>query len=284
VDPDERGGQSGPRRAIASAQDERVLNERRRYRDRPFDAQPQPSASLADLDVEGFRRHYLPAAIAPDVLEANDGILEQRLAATKMIANEADPTPTVLGVLVCGRDPLAHLPGAYIQFLRIAGSELGDPIVDEQRIAGTVAEVLRRLDDKLVSDNSVAVDYTSGPIETRRAHYPAVALQQLTRNAVLHRSYESTNAPVRVYWFDDRIEIASPGGPFGEVMVQNFGLPHLADYRNPNLAEALRVLGFVQKFGSGIAIARRALRENGNPELEFRVRPENMLVVVRAKT
>jgi ATP-dependent DNA helicase RecG len=40
----------GPRRGVASAQDERILNEKRRHRDRPFDVQPVPSALLADLD------------------------------------------------------------------------------------------------------------------------------------------------------------------------------------------------------------------------------------------
>ncbi len=42
--------------------------------------------------------------------------------------------------------------------------------------------------------------------------YPLVALQQLVRNAVMHRAYEITNAPVRVTWFRDRVEIQSPGG------------------------------------------------------------------------
>ncbi len=102
------------------------------------------------------------------MLEANDRTLEQRLAAMKMIAAENNPTPTVLGVLVCGRDPLAHLPGAYVQFLMIAGSELRDPIADEQRIGGTVAEALRRLEDKLITHNRVSIDYTSG--QSRVAH------------------------------------------------------------------------------------------------------------------
>ena len=62
-------------------------------------------------------------------------------------------------------------------------------------------------------------------------------------------------------WYDDRIEITNPGGPFGIVSAANFGKPGVADYRNPNLAEALKVLGFVQKFGAGIATARRALAE-----------------------
>ncbi|QVL48378.1 MAG: ATP-binding protein [Thiocapsa sp.] len=36
----------GPRRGLASAQDERILNERRRHRDRPFDVQAVPSATI----------------------------------------------------------------------------------------------------------------------------------------------------------------------------------------------------------------------------------------------
>src|SRR5579862_5870728 len=60
----------GPRRAIASAQDERILNEKRRHQDRPMDVQPMPSASVADLDRRLFDDVYLPAAFARDVLDA----------------------------------------------------------------------------------------------------------------------------------------------------------------------------------------------------------------------
>ncbi len=103
------------------------------------------------------------------------------------------------------------------------------------------------------------------------------ALQQLVRNAVMHRTYESTNAPVHVYWFDDRIEIVSPGGPYGIVTRETFGKVGLVDYRNPNLAEALRVLGFVQRFGFGIPTARRELERNGNSPLAFDVSANSVL-------
>lgn len=35
---------------LASAQDERILNERRRYRDRPLHIQPVRGATVEDLD------------------------------------------------------------------------------------------------------------------------------------------------------------------------------------------------------------------------------------------
>ncbi len=260
---------TGPRRAIASAQDERILNEKRRYGDHPFDIQPVSIAALSDLNRRIFEDEYLPSSVAPDVLASNDRTYEERLASAKMVASASDPQPTVLGLLVLGISARDFLPGAYIQFLRIAGAELADPIADEQEIDGPVTEVLRRVDEKMASHNRVAVEFTSGPVETRRPTYPLVALQQLVRNAVLHRTYEATNAPVRVYWYDDRIEITNPGGPFGAVTQANFGVPGVTDYRNPNLAAALRVTGFVQHFGAGIPIARRALDENRNPQLEF---------------
>ena len=98
----------------------------------------------------------------------------------------------------------------------------------------------------------------------------------------MHRSYEGTNAPVRVYWFNDRIEISNPGGPFGSVTIENFGQPGINDYRNPMIASMLKILGFVQRFGFGIAETRRALNENGNPPVEFEVHPANVLAIVRA--
>ena len=271
----------GPRRGIASAQDERILNEKRRFRDRPFDVQPVSAAMVADLDQVRFSTEYLPAAVAPDILEANDRSVNQQLAATKMVISADQPAPTVLGLLVIGKATRSFLAGAYVQFLRIEGTELDQPIMDEELIDGTVSDVVRRLDEKLAAHNRTRVDFTSGPREQRTPLFPPVALQQLTRNAILHRRYEGTNAPVRVYWYDDRIEIISPGGPYGEVTPENFGTPGLTDYRNPNLAEAMRVLGYVQKFGGGIVAARNALKRNGNPPLEFRVDQNHVVATVR---
>lgn len=265
----------GPRRGLASAQDERILNERRRYRDLPFDAQPLPDATLDDLDLLRFEQEYLPSAVASDVLAANERSREQRLAATKMIA-ERGPHPTVLGMLVIGKSATSWLPGAYTQFLRIAGGDLTAPVEDEAAIYGTVADQIRRLEEKLETHNRRRVRFTDVDLESRAEIYPVDALRQLTRNAFMHRSYEATNAPVRVYWFDDRLEIHNPGGPFGCVTPDNFGQPGITDYRNPNLAEALRALGFVQRFGAGIAIARKAL----GPRLRFEVQPGFVAAIV----
>jgi len=266
----------GPRRGLATAQDERILNEKRRHRDRPYDVQPVNEAVMGELDRLRFEQEYLPSLVARDVLEANERSYEQKLAATKMVLSDTEPTPTVLGLLVIGKSPADWIAGAYIQFLRLAGDDLTAPVADEEAIYGTVADQIRRLEEKLAAHNTRSVRFSDVAAEARKEAYPLDALRQLVRNAQMHRSYEATHTPVRVYWFDDRIEIHNPGGPFGSVTPENFGQPGITDYRNPNLAEALRALGYVQRFGAGIAIARKQLGQR----LRFEVGPGVVAAIV----
>lgn len=275
---------TGPRRDIASAQDERILNEKRRHRDLPFDLQPVSFANLADLNRTTFESEYLPSAVAADVLAANQRTYEERLAASRMIESTDNATPTVLGCIVLSARARDLVSCDYVQFLRIDGTNLADPIKDEEVIDGPLAQMLRRLDDKLEAHIQTAVDIKTGSVEQRSPDYPLAALQQLARNALMHRTYEATNAPVRVTWFNDRIEITNPGGPYGIVTRQNFGKPGYTDYRNPNLAEAMRVLGFVQRFGVGIQTAQRELMANGNPPAVFDPEDTLVFVTVRRKT
>jgi ATP-dependent DNA helicase RecG len=272
----------GPRRGIATAEEERRLTQKRRSQDLPYDLHPLASASVADLDLELFSRVYLPATLPPDVLEDNDRSLEQQLMSLRFTSNQAPYRPTVVGLLIAGKSPADFIPGAYVQFLRIDGRELTDPVKDQHELHGPVLDVLRRLDDLLEVSISTAVDITSESTEIRSADYPLVALQQLVRNAIMHRDYQTTTAPVRITWFNDRIEIQNPSGPFGQVTCENFGQPGITDYRNPHVAEAMKNLGYVQRFGIGIQTVRKALSNNGNPEPQFVVEPNHVLVVVRS--
>ena len=273
----------GPTTRPASAADERRLLEKRRSHNIPFDISPAPMATVADLDLALFLRVYLPAAVAPDVVVQNERTLEQQLASLRLLS--LDGTPTILGVLAVGKDPRGFVPGSYIQFVRIEGTEITDAIIrDQKEIAGPLPDLLRRLDEVIEAHISVESDFTSQPTEVQRPDYPVVALQQIVRNAILHRTYEGTNAPVRMTWFTDRIEVLSPGGPYGQVTPESFGRPGVTDYRNPHIAEAMKVLGYAQRFGFGIAIARQELAKNGNPPIAFTVTDTHVLAVLRRRS
>jgi ATP-dependent DNA helicase RecG len=272
---------SGPRRGIANPEDERRLNEKRRYRDLPADIRPIESATIDALDELLFRRSYLPFAVSREVLVQNNRTFEHQLVAAKFAHPGPPICPTLLGFLVIGKSPMDWIPGAYVQFLRVDGTQLGDPVKDSREVGGPLIDLFSELEDLLRANIQTSVDFTSGALELRKADYPLVALQQIVRNAILHRSYENTNAPVRLYWFSDRVEVQSPGGPYGQVTKENFGQPGAYDYRNPNLAAAMKELGYVQRFGFGIATARQELAKNGSPPLEFQVEASHVAAIIR---
>jgi ATP-dependent DNA helicase RecG len=272
---------SGPRRGIANPDDERRLSEKRRSRDLPADVRPIESARLDALDELLFRRTYLPSAVSIEVLDQNQRSLEHQYIALKFAHPGPPLCPTLIGVLAVGKAPTDWFPGAYVQFVRIEGQAIGDPIKDSREVRGPLPDLLSELDDLLKANIQTSVDFTSGPVEVRKPDYPLVALQQIARNAILHRSYKNTYAPVRLNWFDDRVEIQNPGGPFGQVTKQNFGHPGAYDYRNPNLAGVMKELGYVQRFGFGIVTARNELAKNGNSGIEFQVEDSHVAAIIR---
>ena len=82
------------------------------------------------------------------------------------------------------------------------------------------------------------------------------------------RDYRSTG-PTMFYQYADRIELLNSGGLYGRVNRENF--PDENDYRNPIIADAMRTLGYVNRFGRGIGRVHIELEENGNGEPLFDV-------------
>ncbi|MCC6782787.1 MAG: putative DNA binding domain-containing protein [Planctomycetes bacterium] len=259
----------GPTVRLASPEEEQRLAERRRSRDLPFDSRPAEGASLDDLDLDHVRSHYLPQAIAIDVLEGNRRSLPQQLRSLRLAIGDQ---PTHGAIIAFGKDPRAFVPGAWVQFVRFDGKAVTDPISSRHELGGRLGDIAGKLDELLSINIATATTVAGSRQELRRPDYPLEALRQLTRNALIHRSYEGTHAPVRVYWYSDRVEIQNPGGLYGQVTNANFG-SGVTDYRNPLIAELMVNLGYAQRFGLGIPLALEALSANGNPPPEFRFEP-----------
>ncbi|MCA9108482.1 MAG: putative DNA binding domain-containing protein [Planctomycetaceae bacterium] len=272
----------GPRRAIATREEEQRLSEKRRSLDLPFDHQSVSGATPDDLDLELFTRVYLPAALPADVISENNRTMEQQLASLHFLS--PDGTPNVAGILTLGKDPRSWIPAAYVQFVRFDGKELTDPILHQDELSGPLPDLLDQLDRLMKSQIAVSILIEESGADIKVPDYPLTALTQISRNAVLHRNYESSNAPIRIYWFNDRVEIHSPGGPYGQVTPENFSTPGVTDYRNPLLAEAMKTLGHVQRFGYGFPSARKSLIDNGNPELETLAEATAVLVILRSRS
>ena len=99
----------GPTVRAASREEEQRLSERQRAGDLPFDRRPAPGASVEDLDLEYFESHYLPQAVAQEVLDDNRRSLDQRLQSLRLLVGEGPTWGALLGL---GEDPQGWIPGA----------------------------------------------------------------------------------------------------------------------------------------------------------------------------
>ncbi|MBN1673418.1 MAG: putative DNA binding domain-containing protein [Kiritimatiellae bacterium] len=269
----------GPSRRSANQQEERILTERRAAVQKTFDARPCQGCTIDDLVLDLFLVTYLPAAVARDVIEENRRNVKEQMASLRFYDLSGD-CPTNAGALLFAKEPLRWIPGAYVQFVRWAGATMADDPVDEKRFSGDLLTVLREIQAFLSLPSQAYPVADSALRERTETDYPSIAIRELLWNAVMHRSYES-NAPVRFYWYDDRIDIQNPGGLYGMASPENF--PKQTDYRNPVIAEAMATLGYVNAFGRGVIRAQDSLQKNGNPRAEFTFEMSHVLATIRRK-
>ena len=113
----------------------------------------------------------------------------------------------------------------------------------------------------------VRYEMTGTPQRREIPQIPYDALREAVINAVTHRDYFQKGANVMIEMFDDRIEISNPGGLVKGLPPEEFGRRSLL--RNPNIANLLHEIKYIEKMGSGIPKMRRLMDEAGLAPVEF---------------
>lgn len=270
----------GPSARLATQEEERRLTERRVDRAKTWDLQACLGSSLDDLALDLFRLSYLPQAVSPEVIEENGRTFDEQLGSLRFY-HKPLAAPTNGAVLLFGKDPETFVPGAYVQYVRYDGEGPASDVLSERRFDGDLLQIMRGL-DQLARDIAGARPLRQPNLaDTTVQDYPEVALHELLMNAIVHRNYDNSTTPVSLNHYSDRIEIQNPGSLFGDLTRGQF--PNGVSYRNPVLAEAAKTLGFVNRFGRGVAVAQRALERNGSPPLEYVVGDNHMLMIVKKR-
>lgn len=258
----------GPRRDIATIDEERILTEKRVSNMATFDALPCYRANLKDVDLDFIKNEYIPEAVSEKALTADTRTIEELLSSLALY-DMTHRCPTNACIVLFGKNPLQFLPGAYVQYVFFDGQDRGAEIKAENSFKEGLAMMIPKLeafiDYGIVQSRPVAVSTFR---ERTQSNYPAEALRELILNACMHRDYQS-NMPTRFYEYKAHIEITNPGGLYGKARPENF--PNINDYRNPIIAQALKVLGYVNMFNRGIRRVQDIMRNNGSREPIFDV-------------
>ena len=260
----------GPRKALANNDDIHILEEKRLHSATRFEIMPCVDSSLSDLNLDLFRNIYLPRAIQAEVIDEDSRPIEEQLAALRFYDRQ-HKLPTNLGMLLFGKHPEMFIPSAYIQYVKFGGGDNGSDILAEHAYKGPLLQSIDEINSfvkvGIAAPRPVKV---SALQEETVSMYPDWAVRESLLNAIIHRDYQIGNAPVKFYDYNNiRIEISNPGGLFGQANPDNF--PYVNDYRNPLLAEAMKVMGYVNKYNRGIAKVKTEMENNGNPAPLFDV-------------
>ena len=145
-----------------------------------------------------------------------------------------DETLNLAGLILFGRDPQRHRPAFVVKAVSFVGNDpAGVKYRDSEDIGGclrdmhsrTMSFITRNL-RRLQGDKDFN---TEGDLEI-----PAVAIEELVVNMLLHRDY-FISAPWRVMIFDDRVELISPGALPNNLTIENIR-NGVSVIRNPLIA------------------------------------------------
>ncbi|MBO7463351.1 MAG: putative DNA binding domain-containing protein [Bacteroidales bacterium] len=160
---------------------------------------------------------------------------------------------TLGGLLFFGKKPQKYRPAFCVKAVSFFGNELaGTQYRDSQEITGTVPkmfdEVMYFFNRNLHHTQQGQNFNKDGILEISET-----ALQELVQNALTHRDY-SINAPIRVFIFDNRIEIISPGCLPNSLTIENIKMGN-AVVRNNLIVSYSSKLMLYKGLGSGIVRA-----------------------------
>jgi ATP-dependent DNA helicase RecG len=172
--------------------------------------------------------------------------------------NERD-YPTVACILFFGREPQQFIPHAHIVAVRIPGTDFSAPPSDNKLIQGTIPAMLEDI-IRFCTIHLRVAHRIQGFEPEAFSEVPEEALREVLVNALAHRDYTVT-APVRVFIFDDRVEVRTPGGLPNTVTIEAIRLGAIHVVRNPTIYTLISRLGLVTGIGTGIYRAIQQVRK-----------------------
>ena len=189
---------------------EQVINDRKQaYRRVGYERLTRPEATVEDLDLE-LASNFLSGSFW-----RNRPIQELLETYGLVLPRSGAPAITNAALLLFAKAPLLRWhPTASIRFFRVSGT---------QRLHGSQRNVtqLGRLELPIASLIGEAYRFTQSQIRrSERLHnlffrevpeYPTFAWQEALVNAVAHRDYGDQGRNIEVWFYEDRMEVISPG-------------------------------------------------------------------------
>lgn len=207
--------QGSSKRELSPEMLARLFQQRSQARLIRFDEQAVPETSMNDLEEPLWHR-FLPEG-------TDDPLAFLRKLKILTKDDSSHERASVAGVLLCSTRPETWLAGGYIEAVRYRGIRQDSNYqVDAARLTGPLDRQIREAVHFVRKNMTVAAVKEPGrrevPQFSERAVFEAVV------NAVAHRDYSVQGSKIRLFLFDDRLELYSPGALPNSVTVESLPL------------------------------------------------------------
>jgi len=254
---------------------ERLILEKHKER-LQFDKQICEEANLEDVDKRKVKVYLKLREKNRNISSKIKMSLNQFLVNVKAVINKK---PTNAGILFFAKDPLNFISHAQLRLARIKGVKIYGNILDRLDCNGTLWEMVDQAED-FIRKNIRLLGFRTEKSFRRedKFDYPIRALREAIINALIHRDYFNL-ADVRVFVFDDRIEIVNPG-PFPKGVT-----PEKPEHKPVNriLSELMYDIGFIEKYGSGIYLENELCLKNGNEKPVYEITSNQTKVTFKSQ-
>ncbi len=242
-----------------------------------YDFFPISFTTIGDIDKDKVRRYFSRIYEREFQDKIDENLLVNLEIFTRVMG---EPRATAGGMLVFGKEPQRFLPQSGIDLARYAGTEISHEIIDRANLDGTLDELI----DKAVVFVKRNTRNSGTIVDTKRvdvSEYPMDVVREAITNAVAHRDYSIAGSRIRVFIFDDRLEIISPGRLPNTINLENIAYRQYS--RNRLIMEYLLKLGYVERLGTGIRFILKRMLEYCGREPEFEERENDFLVRLHGK-
>ena len=222
-----------------------------------FDEMPMPDLGLNALDLDGARKLFSGISTLDP----------QALHTLKLVTlYQGQMVPTKGAVLLFGKERALHFSDAWVQCGRFIGTDkakIFDHVDIHEHLPIAVDSIMLFLKKHAMR----GADFST----VRRKDVwsiPLLLLREAVINALVHADYSQRGAPIRVSFFDDRIEVESPGILLPGMTIEDMR-QGVSKIRNHVLARVFRELNLIEQWGSGVRRIFREAQELGLPEPQF---------------
>ena len=226
--------------------------------------------SIDDIDWNYFENYFEKNYCNYLVLNKNnfnqDG--EYKNTVIRILKNMKildDGQLTIAGLLFFGKIPQMFIPYFKISAVVFNGNQISD-IMKKQDIEGKIENQILGVSDFL-QNNIPEFIQIEGFNKENKGKIPMLVLRECIVNAIVHRDYNIA-AQIRIFIFDDRIEIKNPGKLLNTLTVESIKFGAHRE-RNPILAGLMAKLGYMSEIGTGIMRVFRLMKEQKLPEPEI---------------